>query len=261
MSADWLKLGGLKALVTGGTKGTGAAVAQRLADAGAEVVVSGRQDPAKVLKGIEFIPADMTSGCDPARLATAAEHRLGTIDILVNVVGGPSAPGGGYAALTDEIWSSEINLNLMSAVRLDRAVLPGMVKRGSGVIIHVTSIQARMPLPEATTAYAAAKAALSAYSKSLSKEVGPKGVRVMRVSPGWIETDAALALAGRLADEAGTDIEGGKRIVMDSFGGIPLGRPAQPQEVADLIAFLASPRAGAITGADYIIDGGTVPVV
>jgi NAD(P)-dependent dehydrogenase (short-subunit alcohol dehydrogenase family) len=115
-------------------------------------------------------------------------------------------------------------------------------------------------LPESTTAYAAAKAALSTYSKSLSKEVTPKGIRVVRVSPGWVETEAAVGLARRLAEEAATDYEGGRQIIMKSLGGIPLGRPAKPKEVADLIAFLASPRAGAITGTEYVIDGGTVPV-
>jgi NAD(P)-dependent dehydrogenase (short-subunit alcohol dehydrogenase family) len=147
----------------------------------------------------------------------------------------------------------------MPAVRLDRALLPSMLAQRSGVIVHVTSIQHELPLPESTTAYAAAKAALSTYSKALSKEVSPKGVRVIRVSPGWVETEAAVALADRLAKEAGTDYEGGKQIIMRSLGGIPLGRPAKPGEVADLIAFVASPRAASITGTEYVIDGGTVP--
>jgi hypothetical protein len=135
----------------------------------------------------------------------------------------------------------------------------GEAKQGSGVIVHVTSIQHELPLPESTTAYAAAKAALSTYSKSLSKEVTPKGIRVVRVSPGWVETDAAVAPAQRLAETAGTDYEGGKQILMKSLVGIPLGRPARPQEVADLIGFLVSDRAAAITGTEYVIDGGTVP--
>jgi NAD(P)-dependent dehydrogenase (short-subunit alcohol dehydrogenase family) len=134
-----------------------------------------------------------------------------------------------------------------------------MLEQRAGVIVHVTSIQHQLPLPESTTAYAAAKSALSTYSKALSKEVSPKGVRVIRVSPGWVETEAAVALAERLANEAGTDYEGGRQIIMRSLGGIPLGRPARPREVADLIAFVASPRAGSITGAEYVIDGGTVP--
>jgi NAD(P)-dependent dehydrogenase (short-subunit alcohol dehydrogenase family) len=147
----------------------------------------------------------------------------------------------------------------MSAVRLDRALLPSMIEQGSGVVIHITSIQDQLPLPESTTAYAAAKAALSTYSKSLSKEVAPKGVRVVRVCPGWVETDAAVAMAERLAEEAGTSYEGGKQIIMQSLGGIPIGRPSKPHEVADLVAFLASPRAATITGTEYVIDGGTVP--
>jgi NAD(P)-dependent dehydrogenase (short-subunit alcohol dehydrogenase family) len=114
-------------------------------------------------------------------------------------------------------------------------------------------------LPESTTAYAAAKAALSTYSKSLSKEVTPQGVRVLRVAPGWIETEASVALAERLAHQAGTDYDGGKQIIMKALGGIPLGRPSRPAEVANLIAFLASPRAATITGTEIVIDGGTIP--
>jgi NAD(P)-dependent dehydrogenase (short-subunit alcohol dehydrogenase family) len=186
-------------------------------------------------------------------------QQLGGIDILINVLGGSGAPAGGFAALDDEEWSKELDQNLMPAVRLDRALLPSMLAQGSGVIIHVTSIQHVLPLPESTIAYAAAKAALSTYSKALSKEVTPKGVRVVRVSPGWIETEAAVAMAKRLAAQAGTDYEGGKQIIMDGLGGIPLGRPAKPQEIADLIAFLVSPRASSITGTEYVIDGGTVP--
>jgi NAD(P)-dependent dehydrogenase (short-subunit alcohol dehydrogenase family) len=136
-----------------------------------------------------------------------------------------------------------------------------MVKRGSGVIVHITSIQRVLPLPEATIAYAAAKAALSNYSKALSKEVSPRGVRVVRVSPGWIETDAAVGLVTEIARKNGTDYEGAKKTLMDSLGGIPIGRPAKPKEVADLIAFLVSPRADYITGTEYVIDGGTVPTV
>jgi NAD(P)-dependent dehydrogenase (short-subunit alcohol dehydrogenase family) len=136
-----------------------------------------------------------------------------------------------------------------------------MIKKGAGVIVHVTSIQRLMPLPKSTLAYAAAKAALSNYSKGLSKEVGPKGIRVVRVAPGWIETSAATALVSRLALEAGSDEQTARQGLMDSLGGIPIGRPAKPNEVADLIAFLLSPRAASITGSEYVIDGGTIPTV
>ncbi len=258
MSFD-LGLDGQRALVTGGTKGAGAAVVQALLDVGVKVAATARTVPENRSEEIHYIAADLMTAQGCAKVAEDVLCAFGGIDILVNVLGGSSAPAGGFAKLTDEEWRKEIDHNLMPAVRLDRALLPSMIARGSGVIIHVTSIQHQLPLPESTTAYAAAKAALSTYSKSLSKEVTPKGVRVVRVSPGWIETDAAVALAERLAREANTDYEGGKRIIMNSLGGIPLGRPAKPHEVADLIAFLASPRAAAISGAEYVIDGGTIP--
>jgi len=255
----WLDLSGRRALVTGGSKGVGAAVVAALLDAGASVMTSARTRPDDLPDGVHFIVADLTTAEGCGDLARAADAEMGGIDILVNALGGSSAPGGGFTALDDDIWASEISQNLMAAVRLDRALVPAMVARRDGVVIHVTSIQREMPLPESSTAYAAAKAALSTYSKSLSKEVSPNGVRVVRVSPGWVETTAAVAMAKRLAEQAGTDYEGGKKIIMDSLGGIPLGRPAQPEEVADLIVFLVSSRAGAITGTEYVIDGGTVP--
>jgi NAD(P)-dependent dehydrogenase (short-subunit alcohol dehydrogenase family) len=212
-------------------------------------------------EGVRYVAADLSTSEGATEVAQSVLDQWGGIDILVNVLGGSSAPGGGFANLDDAQWSKELNQNLMPAVRLDRALLPAMLAQGSGVIVHVSSIQRMLPLPESTIAYAAAKAALSTYSKALSKEVTPKGVRVVRVSPGWIETEAAAALAERLAAQAGTDYEGGKRIIMQSLGGIPLGRPAKPQEVADLITFLVSPRAGSITGSEHVIDGGTVPTV
>jgi NAD(P)-dependent dehydrogenase (short-subunit alcohol dehydrogenase family) len=258
MSFD-LDLAGRRALVTAGTKGVGAAVVKALAGAGANVVTTARSVPDGSPEGVHYIAADIASAAGCAAVAKEVLAHLGGIDVIVNVLGGSTAPGGGFAALDDQEWSKELNLNLMPAVRLDRALLPAMIAQGSGVIVHVTSIQHVLPLPESTTAYAAAKAALSTYSKSLSKEVTPKGVRVVRVSPGWVETEAAVALAERLAAQAGTDYEGGRQIIMKSLGGIPLGRPAKAKEVADLIAFLVSSRAAAITGTEFVIDGGTVP--
>lgn len=253
-----LALQGRRVLITAGTKGVGKAVLALFRDNGARVLTTARSRPADLPEAL-FVAADLTTvqGCN--MVVDAVNARLGGVDIIVHVLGGSSAPGGGFAALGEDEWQRELNLNLMPAVRLDRALLPAMLAQGEGVIIHVTSIQRELPLPESTTAYAAAKAALSTYSKSLSKEVTPKGVRVVRVSPGWIETEASVALAERLATQAGTDYEGGKQIIMDSLGGIPLGRPARPQEVANLIAFLASPLAASISGTEYVIDGGTVP--
>src|ERR1700731_4329789 len=254
-----LDIDGRRALVTGGTKGIGAAIVQTLQHAGVRVVTTARHQPQRPTSGVHYIVADVATPTGCAMVAEEARRYLGGIDILVNVVGGSSAPGGGFSKINDDIWKSEIDLNLMSAVRLDRALWPAMIEQGSGVVIHVPSIQRELPLPESTTAYAAAKAALSTYSKSLSKEVTPKGIRVVRVSPGWIETDASVAMAKRLAEQAGTDYEGGKQIVLKSLGGIPLGRPAKPKEVADLVVFLVSPRAASITGTEIVIDGGTVP--
>lgn len=261
MSDRWIDLAGQRAVVSGGTKGVGQAVVAALVAAGASVVTGARSRPEHLPEGVRFVTADLMSAKGCSDLASFAESELGGIDILVNTVGGSSAPGGGFAALDDETWMAELSQNLMAAVRLDRALVPGMLRRKSGVVIHVTSIQRELPLPESTTAYAAAKAALATYSKALSKEITPKGVRVVRVSPGWVETEASVRLAERLAEQAGTDYEGGKAIIMAGLGGIPLGRPAKPREVADLIAFLVSPRAGAISGTEYVIDGGTVPTV
>ncbi|RUR39108.1 SDR family oxidoreductase [Vreelandella populi] len=255
-----LNLDGRRVLITGGSKGMGAAVVALFREAGAKVLTTARARTAALPEEL-FIAADLTAPEGCATVADAVNARLGGVDIIVHVLGGSSAPGGGFAALGEAEWQRELDLNLFPAVRLDRALLPGMLAQGEGVIIHVTSIQRELPLPESTTAYAAAKAALSTYSKSLSKEVSPKGVRVVRVAPGWIETEASVALAERLALQAGTDYEGGKQIIMESLGGIPIGRPSKPAEVANLIAFLASPLAATITGAEYVIDGGTIPVV
>jgi len=260
MSFD-LGLDNRRALVTGGTKGIGAAVVDVLRDAGVEVIATARSVPDVSHKGVHYVASDISTAEGCAAVARSVLDHLGGIDIIVNVLGGSSAPGGGFAVLNDNEWSKALDLNLMPAVRLDRALLPAMIEQGSGVIIHVTSIQRELPLPESTTAYAAAKAALATYSKSLSKEVTPKGVRVVRVSPGWVETEAAVALAERLAEQAGTDYDGGKQIIMKALGGIPLGRPAKPKEVADLIVFLVSERAASISGTEYVIDGGTVPTV
>ena len=250
-----------RALVTGGTKGVGEAVVAALREAGATVLTTARSRPEDLPHPDQFIAADVSTAEGCAVVAKAVRDRLGGIDIVVHVVGGSSAPAGGFAVLDDYEWHKALDQNLLPAVRLDRALLPSMIEQGSGVIIHVTSIQSRLPLPEATLAYAAAKAALSNYSKGLSKEVGPKGVRVVRVSPGWVETDGAVGLVEEIARKNRTDYEGARKIVMASLGGIPLGRPAKPKEVADLVAFLASPRAASITGTEYVIDGGTVPTV
>src|SRR5205823_2765266 len=192
MMSDNLELDGRRALVTGGTKGIGKAVAARLREAGATVLTTARSRPDDLAETDLFVAADLATAEGGAAVADAVRDRLGGVDIIVHVVGGSSAPAGGFAVLDDGEWRRALDLNLFPAVRLDRALLPAMLDQGSGVIIHVTSIQRQLPLPEATIAYAAAKAALANYSKGLSKEVSPKGVRVVQVSPGWVETEAAV---------------------------------------------------------------------
>ena len=257
--SGFLDLKGKRALVTSGTRGAGAATVDLFRSLGARVLTTARTAPANATD--DFVAADLTTTEGCSDVAEAVRRNLGGVDIIVHMLGGSSSPAGGFAALDDDQWQKELDLNLFPAVRLDRQLIPLMIGQGSGVVIHVSSIQRLLPLPEATTAYAAAKAALSTYSKGLSKEVSPKGVRVVRVSPGWIETEATVAFATRLGEHAGTDLEGGKKIIMDSLGGIPIGRPSKPEEIANLIAFLASDRAATITGTEYVIDGGTVPTV
>lgn len=257
---NFLNLKDKRVLITAGTKGTGRATVDLFRDLGAQVMATARSRPDGFPED-HFFACDLTTADGALAVSNAVRARLGGVDAIVHMLGGSSSPAGGFAALDDDQWSAEMNLNLFPAVRLDRELVPDMVAQGSGVVIHVTSIQRVLPLPESTTAYAAAKAALSTYSKSLSKEVSPKGVRVVRVSPGWIETQASVRLVERLAEQAGGDYEAGRKIIMDGLGGIPLGRPSKPEEVANLIAFLASDRAASITGTEYIIDGGTVPTV
>jgi NAD(P)-dependent dehydrogenase (short-subunit alcohol dehydrogenase family) len=255
------ELTGKRALVTGGTQGVGAAIVSRLVKSGAKVATTARSDPSSADIWDLFIRADVTSPDGVRVVAGAVLERYGSLDILVHNVGGSSAPAGGFSALTDEEWQRELDLNLLAAVRLDRALLPEMLKRKSGVVVHVSSIQRVLPLYDATLAYAAAKAALSTYSKGLANEVGPKGVRVVAVAPGFTETSAAHRLILRLADEQGVDESTARQGLMDSLGGIPIGRPNRPEEVAELIAFLVSDRAATIHGVEYVIDGGTVPTV
>ncbi|ONF97296.1 SDR family oxidoreductase [Sphingomonas jeddahensis] len=260
VATDPNEFAGKRVLVSGGTKGLGRATVERFLTGGARVITAARGNADPVGDAI-FVQADLTTAEGSKALAEAALDRMGGIDILAHVIGGSSAPGGGFVALTDDHWLAELNLNLLATVRLDRLLVPQMIERGAGAVVHVTSIQSILPLPDSTTAYAAAKAALRTYSKSLSKELGPKGVRVNAVSPGWIMTESSVDMLKRLQAANGGTVEDARQLVLDALGGISIGRAAEPHEVADLIAYLTSDRAAAIHGAEFIIDGGTVRTV
>ena len=255
------ELSGKRVLVTGGTKGIGEAVVKRFRQAGASVITTARSIPEDLQSPEFFIRADISTLDGVGEVVKETFARFHGVDILINNVGGSSAPGGGALVLSDDDWEQAFSDNLFAAVRLDRAFLPGMLEQKSGIIIHISSITRTLPLHEATLAYAAAKAALTNYSKGLSKQVAPHGVRVNTVAPGFIETEAASGLIERLSKTAGTDLETTRQALMESLGGIPMGRPGRPEEVAELVAFLVSDRATYITGAEYVIDGGTIPTV
>ena len=172
-----------RVLVTGGTRGIGAAVVRRFQLAGARVVATARSAPAHAVDGVLFIPAD---------IGTAAGAET-VVSRLTAGAGGVETKPGGFESLSDADWQAIIDLNLMGPVRLDRAFVPGMIERGSGVVIHIGSVAARLPFANSTLAYAAAKAGLATYSKGLAKAVAPHGVRVTMISPGFIETSARRA--------------------------------------------------------------------
>ena len=255
------ELSGKIALVTGGTKGAGKAIAERLVKAGATVVITARNPPETEITNQYFIAADLSKPVGTKKVAEEVITKFGRLDILINSMGGSDTKGGGFAVLTDEDWEQALQTNLLASVRLDRAFLAQMLSQKSGVIIHIASIQGKLPLHDSTLPYAAAKAGLINYSKGLSKEVSPKGIRVLTVSPGWIMTDSSKRMMERIAESSETSIEKATQSVMDALGGIPFGRPAEPEEVAELVGFLVSPRANYLTGTEYIIDGGTIPTI
>ena len=259
-----LNLQGKVAVVTGASKGIGLAVTRALVAEGVRVVagardVSGELTTLSSSGAVRPVAVDLSTPDGPQILVQYASE-YGGLDILVNNVGVVGLRLEGFLNVTDAQWAASLNLTFMAAVRTTRAALPWMFKRGRGSIVTVSSVNAFLPDP-AVIDYCAAKAALSNFSKALSKEVGPKGIRMNTVSPGPVETALWLGptgVAATVAKATGVDVETARERVVESQGGFATGRFTRPEEVADLVLLLASDRAGNVTGSDFVIDGGLI---
>jgi NAD(P)-dependent dehydrogenase (short-subunit alcohol dehydrogenase family) len=255
-----IDLAGRTAVVTGGSKGIGLAVARGLAASGARVIAGARTASAEIEalashNQVTFAAVDLADPAGPGRLIDLAGDR---VDILVNNVGGARARPGGFLSITEEDWANSLTLNLLAAVRATRAALPRMLAAGSGSIVMTASVNARLPDP-AVLDYSTAKAAVASFAKALSKEVGPRGIRVNTVSPGPVATDLWLGHDGVAATVSQATGANAADVQAQAAGATVTGRFSRPDEIADLIVFLASDRSANITGSDFTIDGGLVP--
>jgi NAD(P)-dependent dehydrogenase (short-subunit alcohol dehydrogenase family) len=254
-----LGLAGKRALVTGASKGIGLAVARRLVAEGVTVVGGSRHSSSELDDlgsdgEVSHVSVDLSLDEGASTLVTAALGG-GPIDILVNNAGAVTPRLDGFGAITDEEWRATLNLSFMAAVRTTRAVLPQMIARGDGGIVNNASVNATLPDPLVID-YGAAKAALVNFSKALSKEVGPHGIRVNAVSAGPVSTELWLGAAGVAAKVSGAQGAHPDDVARAAVKDTATGRFTTPEEIADLIVFLASSRAANVTGANYVIDGG-----
>lgn len=241
------ELTGKRALVTGGSRGIGAAVVRRFLDAGAEVLATARSAPDAAPDGATFVATDVRTRAGAEALAAAVEGTLGGVDIVVHNAGG-ARPHRGSSAIPDAEWLDALNLNLLAAVRLDALLTPAMRDRGSGTIVHISS--AAVPAPAAQFLhYTAAKAALENYSLGLATELAPFGIRVNTVSPGRTATPGGETTRAQWADldraAAGADTPA-----------VPLGREGRPDDIAHAVMFLVSDNASWLTGGSLVVDGG-----
>jgi NAD(P)-dependent dehydrogenase (short-subunit alcohol dehydrogenase family) len=257
-----LHLAGKTAVVTGASKGIGFAITRALAGEGVNVVAGARDTTTELSDlaartTVRPVSVDLTTVDGPARLVEAAIAEYGALDILVNNVGALRPRTDGFLSITDDDWLSALTINLLAAVRTTRAALPHLIDRGAGAIVTINSVNARLPDPLVID-YSAAKAALANFSKSLSKEVASRGIRVTTVSPGPVSTGLWLGSDGVAASVARASGAAPEAVAQKAASQSGTGRFTQPEEVADLVLLLASDRASNVTGADFVIDGGLI---
>jgi NAD(P)-dependent dehydrogenase (short-subunit alcohol dehydrogenase family) len=257
-----LELEGKVAVVTGASKGIGLAVTQTLADEGARVVAGARTvDSLAGIDGVSAHAVDLAGPGGPEELVAAAVREHGRVDVLVNNVGAVHLRLDGFLATTDADFEASLQLNFLAAVRATRAAVADMLPRGEGAIVNVASVNAFFEPDGGTVDYGAAKAAALNLAKSLAQEFGGRGIRVNSVSPGPVETDLWLGddgVAATVAAATGVDRDTAREQVVAGIGGFATGRFTTPEGVATLVAVLASPRAGNVTGANFVIDGGLI---
>ncbi|RVW07898.1 SDR family oxidoreductase [Prescottella agglutinans] len=256
-----LHLAGKTAVVTGASRGIGLAVTTALAAEGAHVVAGSRTLTAELESlipggSVTFVPCDLATPAGPDALVAVAAD-LGGVDVLVNNAGSATPRLGGFASVTDDDWLATLTVNFMSAVRTTRAALPQLRRRGGGSVVTVSSVNAFLPDPGVID-YCASKAALTNFCKALSKEVARQDIRINTVSPGPVSTALWLGEQGVASVVAGASGSTPQAVRDAAAAGSETGRFTRPEEVADLVLFLASERAGNITGADFVIDGGLI---
>jgi NAD(P)-dependent dehydrogenase (short-subunit alcohol dehydrogenase family) len=251
---DRTEFAGKRAVVTGGSRGIGAAIVQRLLDGGATVVATARDVTDETPKAATFVKGDVSTLAGVRTFAAAALDVLGGVDIVVNNAGAARAHLGGISTIPDEEWLDALDLNYLSAVRLNNTLLPALREAGAGgVIVNISSVAALTPAPPLAH-YGAAKAALNAYSKALATELAPAGIRVTTIVPGNVLTPGADKIRQDIGDAIGVSLT-------DMTAGVPLGRPGDARDIAEAVAYLVSDRAQWVTGVTLTVDGGELPLI